>query len=100
MPFPTDCYESSTENYNCGNPLPMTPWISAEMTKRYRFLVGLGEDMIGYMSPPGIFVGDGGELASEPWFAMRPRAPTAGATASATATPTTPRASAPTPACW
>jgi hypothetical protein len=69
MPFPTDCYESSTENFNCGNPLPMTPWISAEMTKRYRFLVGLGEDMIGYMSPPGNFVGDEGEIAREPWLA-------------------------------
>jgi hypothetical protein len=69
MPFPTDCYESSTENYNCGNPLPMTQWISAKMTTRYRFLVGLGEDMIGYLSPPGNFVGDEGEIASEPWFA-------------------------------
>jgi len=69
MPFPTDCYESSTENYDCGNPLPMTPWISAKMTKPYRFLVGLGEDMIGYMFPPGNFVGDEGEVTSEPWFA-------------------------------
>jgi hypothetical protein len=69
MPFPTDCYESSSENYNCGKPLPMTPWIAAKMTKPYRFLVGLGEDMIGYMSPPGNFVGDEGELTSEPWLA-------------------------------
>jgi hypothetical protein len=37
------------------------------MTKRYRFLVGLGEDMIGYMFPPGNFVGSEGEVASEPW---------------------------------
>jgi hypothetical protein len=67
MPFPTDCWEQATENYYCGNPLPMTPWISAKMTKRYRFLVGLGEDMIGYLFPPGNFVGDEGEVTSEPW---------------------------------
>jgi hypothetical protein len=68
MPFPTNCYEPSTENYFCGTPLPMTPWISAKMTRPYRFLVGLGEDMIGYMFPPGNFVGDEGEVSSEPWF--------------------------------
>jgi len=68
MPFPTDCYEPSSENYFCGTPLPMTPWISAKMTRRYRFLVGLGEDMIGYMFPPGNFVGSEGEVTSEPWF--------------------------------
>jgi hypothetical protein len=67
MPFPTNCFESSTENYYCGTPLPMTPWISAKMTRRYRFLVGLGEDMIGYMFPPGNFVGSEGQVAAEPW---------------------------------
>jgi hypothetical protein len=45
----------------------MTPWVSAEMTQPYRFLVGLGEDMIGYLMPPGDFVGGEGELSSEPW---------------------------------
>jgi hypothetical protein len=69
MPFPTDCYEPGTENYFCGNPLPMTPWVSAEMTRPYRFLVGLGEDMIGYMFPPGNFVGSEGEVNQEPWVA-------------------------------
>jgi hypothetical protein len=75
MPFPTNCFEAATENYYCGTPLPMTPWISAEMTRKYRFLVGLGEDMIGYMFPPGNFVGAevgegaGGEVTSEPWSA-------------------------------
>ncbi len=67
MPFPTDCYEAASENYECGAPLPMTPWTSAEMTEPYRFLVGLGEDMLGYMSPPGNFVGSQGEVLSEPW---------------------------------
>jgi hypothetical protein len=67
MPFPTNCYEPSSENFYCGTPLPMTPFISAEMTKPYRFLVGLGEDMIGYMMPPGGFVGGEGTVASEPW---------------------------------
>ena len=67
MPFPNNCYEPTTENYNCGTPLPMTPFTSAEMTGRYRFLVGLGEDMIGYMFPPGNFVGSEGEATKEPW---------------------------------
>jgi hypothetical protein len=67
MPFPTNCYEPSSENFYCGTPLPTTPFISAEMTKPYRFLVGLGEDMIGYMMPPGGFVGGEGTVASEPW---------------------------------
>jgi hypothetical protein len=67
MPFPTNCYEPTTENFYCGTPLPMTPYTAAEMTGRYRFLVGLGEDMLGYMFPPGNFVGSEGELNKEPW---------------------------------
>ena len=69
MPFPTNCYEPLTNNFYCGSPLPMTPWISAEMTQPYRFLVGLGEDMIGYMFPPGNFVGGEGEVNQQPWLA-------------------------------
>ena len=68
MPFPTNCYEPASENFYCGSPLPMTPWVSAEMTKPYRFLVGLGEDMIGYMFPPGNFVGSEGEVNQQPWL--------------------------------
>jgi hypothetical protein len=71
MPFPTNCYEPEHENYNCGTPLPMTPWTSAEMTQPYRFLVGLGEDMIGYMFPPGNFVGSEAEVTKEPWLAYQ-----------------------------
>jgi hypothetical protein len=71
MPFPTNCYEAMSENYSCGSPLPMTPWVSAEMTQPYRFLVGLGEDMIGYLFPPGNFVGSEGEVAKEPWVAYQ-----------------------------
>jgi hypothetical protein len=67
MPFPTNCYEPTTENYDCGTPLPMTPWTSAEMTQPYRFLVGLGEDMVGYLFPPGNFVGAEGEVSKQPW---------------------------------
>lgn len=67
-PFPTNCYEPTTENYNCGTPLPMTPWTSAEMTRPYRFMVGLGEDMLGYMFPPGNFVGSEGESNKQPWM--------------------------------
>ncbi len=57
MPFPTTCYDPVTKSFTCGAPLPMTPWITAEMTEPYRFVAGLGEDMIGYMMPPGDFVG-------------------------------------------
>ncbi|HEV7584230.1 MAG TPA: hypothetical protein VGO14_00465 [Solirubrobacteraceae bacterium] len=69
MPFPTDCYEPASENYYCGSPLAMTPWVSAEMTRPYRFLVGLGEDMAGYLFPPGNFVGVEGQVNSQPWLA-------------------------------
>jgi hypothetical protein len=69
MPFPTDCYEPASESFSCGKPLPMTPWVSAEMTRPYRFLVGLGEDMAGYLFPPGNFVGSEGEVSSQPWLA-------------------------------
>ena len=69
MPFPTDCYDPNTNDFFCGNPLPMTPWISAEMTRPYRFLVGLGEDMVGYLFPPGNFVGSEGEVDQQPWLA-------------------------------
>jgi hypothetical protein len=68
-PFPTDCFQPQGENYFCGSPLPMTPWTSAEMTRPYRFLVGLGEDMAGYMFPPGNFVGTEGESNKQPWLA-------------------------------
>jgi hypothetical protein len=68
MPFPTDCYDPTTNDFYCGSPLPMTPWISAEMTRPYRFLVGLGEDMIGYLFPPGNFVGSEGEVDQQPWL--------------------------------
>jgi hypothetical protein len=69
MPFPTSCYEPATENFFCGSPLPMTRYTAAEMTGRYRFLVGLGEDMVGYIFPPGNFVGEEGEASKEPWAA-------------------------------
>lgn len=66
MPFPTDCYEPPSD-YTCGSPLPTTPDIAAEMTGRFRFLAGLGEDMIGYLFPPSNFVGSQGETVEPPW---------------------------------
>lgn len=66
MPFPTDCYEPPSD-YTCGSPLPMTPDIAAEMTGKFRFLAGLGEDMIGYLFPPSNFVGSQGETLEPPW---------------------------------
>jgi hypothetical protein len=75
MPFPTDCYlpgptdpsSASAGDYTCGSDLPMTPDVSAEMTEPWRFLAGLGEDMVGYMFPPSNFVGSQGETAEAPW---------------------------------
>lgn len=75
MPFPTDCYRPSPSaptdpragTYTCGTPLPMTANIAAAMTRPYRYLAGLGEDMIGYLFPPGNFVGSQGETAEAPW---------------------------------
>jgi hypothetical protein len=75
MPFPTDCYNPTTNDFYCGSPLPTTPWISAEMNQPYRFLVGLGEDMIGYLFPPGNFVGSQGEVDQEPWLAYESSSP-------------------------
>ena len=75
MPFPTNCYEPSPTNptspsaadYTCGAELPDTPMVSAQMTTPYRFLAGLGEDMIGYLFPPGNFVGSISETLESPW---------------------------------
>ncbi|HEV2369520.1 MAG TPA: hypothetical protein VGR90_06570, partial [Acidimicrobiales bacterium] len=75
MPFPTSCYQPSATDptnpaagdYTCGAPLPMTPDVSASMTGSYRFLAGLGQDMIGYLFPPGNFIGSQGETVETPW---------------------------------
>jgi hypothetical protein len=37
---------------------PITPWLSSEMSAPHRFFLGLSQDMIGYLMPPGNFVGD------------------------------------------
>ena len=66
MPFPTDCYQPPSD-YSCGSPLPMTDNVAAEMTTPFRFLAGLGEDMIGYLFPPSNFVGTQGETVETPW---------------------------------
>lgn len=55
------------QSYTCGSPMPMTPWISAKMTEPYKFMAGLGEDMIGYLMPPPDFVGTAGEVTEPPW---------------------------------
>ncbi|HEV7679583.1 MAG TPA: hypothetical protein VGQ42_13540 [Candidatus Dormibacteraeota bacterium] len=72
MPFPTDCYNSQTDDYWCGAPLPMTQFTVAQMTTPYRFNAGLGEDMIGYIFPPGNYVGtDQSETQENPWFSYQ-----------------------------
>ena len=75
MPFPTNCYQPDPTNptdpaaadYTCGTELPDTPMVSAAMTTPFRFLAGLGEDMIGYLFPPGNFVGSISETLESPW---------------------------------
>jgi hypothetical protein len=37
---------------------PMTPWLATEMNAPHRFFLGLSQDMVGYLMPPGNFVGD------------------------------------------
>ncbi|MHB8593952.1 MAG: hypothetical protein ACYDB3_06400, partial [Acidimicrobiales bacterium] len=70
MPFPTTCYNpeaSGTAAFSCGKPLPDTAFTTAEMSAPFRFLAGQGEDMVGYMFPPGNFVGSQGETLAQPW---------------------------------
>ncbi|MHB1710767.1 MAG: hypothetical protein ACYCV7_05110 [Acidimicrobiales bacterium] len=56
------------QSYTCGSAMPMTPWITADMTQPYKFMAGLGEDMIGYLMPPADFVGTAGEVNENPWL--------------------------------
>jgi hypothetical protein len=37
---------------------PITPWLATAMHAPHRFFLGLSQDMIGYLMPPGNFVGD------------------------------------------
>lgn len=66
MPFPTDCYLPPSD-FTCGQSLPETSDVAAQMTEPHRFLAGLGEDMIGYIFPPSNFVGSQGEVLAPPW---------------------------------
>ncbi|MHB2023990.1 MAG: hypothetical protein ACYCO3_11770 [Mycobacteriales bacterium] len=68
-PFPTTCYDPVTANFYCGSTMPMTPWLSADMTAPFKFFAGLGEDMLGYLMPPGNFVGTFPQTATNPWAA-------------------------------
>ena len=77
MPFPTTCFVPNLDptklnigaagNFACGSPLPMTPDIAADMTGAFKFSAGLGEDMMGYLFPPGNFVGSAAEAVESPW---------------------------------
>jgi hypothetical protein len=44
-----------------GNPYPLPPWLMPHMHTPYRFIDGLGEDMVGYIFPCGNGVGVPGE---------------------------------------
>jgi hypothetical protein len=37
---------------------PITPWLATRMSAPHRFFLGLSQDMVGYLMPPGNFVGD------------------------------------------
>ncbi len=37
---------------------PITPWLATKMRAPHRFFLGLSQDMVGYLMPPGNFVGD------------------------------------------
>jgi hypothetical protein len=37
---------------------PITPWLATEMNAPHRFFLGLSQDMVGYLMPPGNFIGD------------------------------------------
>ncbi|MHB1487755.1 MAG: hypothetical protein ACYCS7_06970 [Acidimicrobiales bacterium] len=68
-PLPTGSLPTVVpQSYTCGSAMPMTPWITADMTEPYKFMAGLGEDMVGYLMPPGDFVGTAGEVNENPWL--------------------------------
>jgi len=62
MPFPQD---------------PMTDWVTPHMTGTYRFVEGLGEDMIGYLFPKANAVGVPGERDLDLMKAIEEQDPTA-----------------------
>jgi hypothetical protein len=62
MPFPADA---------------MTAWVTPHMTRKYRFIEGLGEDMIGYLFPKANAVGVPGERDLDLMRAIEEQDPTA-----------------------
>ena len=58
-----DCGGQPSPLVSCaaGNPYALPPWLMPHMHTPYRFLDGLGEDMIGYIFPCGNGVGVPGE---------------------------------------
>jgi hypothetical protein len=62
MPFPADA---------------MTDWVTPHMTRKYRFIEGLGEDMIGYLFPKANAVGVPGERDLDLMKAIEEQDPTA-----------------------
>jgi hypothetical protein len=79
-PFPTSCYDPVSHDFGCGPTMAMTPWLSAAMTAPVKFFAGLGEDMIGYLMPPGNFVGSFPQATSPPWLAYEAQNATTGDT--------------------
>ena len=62
MPFPADA---------------MTDWVTPHMTRKYRFIEGLGEDMIGYLFPKANAVGVPGERSLDLMAVINEQDPTA-----------------------
>ena len=64
-----DCGGPPNPTVTCasGNPYALPPWLMPHMHTGYRFIVGLGEDMVGYIFPCGNGIGVPGEYpASNP----------------------------------
>ena len=62
------CVGPASPTLSCaqGNPYPLPPWLIPHMHTPYRFIDGLGEDMVGYIFPCGNGVGVPGEYPENP----------------------------------
>jgi len=62
------CVGPASPTLSCaqGNPYPLPPWLIPHMHTPYRFIDGLGEDMVGYIFPCGNGIGVPGEYPENP----------------------------------
>ena len=64
----TGCQGPPSPTLSCaqGNPYQLPPWLMPHMHTPYRFIDGLGEDMVGYIFPCGNGIGVPGEYPENP----------------------------------